>query len=143
MNSKTPSIKSHTCVLAVLLAAGFLLAGCGGGTDQSSGVPNNPSGSSSSSSAGGSASSGSTLAVTVHGDQVTPNGQRMKVGVGQPVTITVHSDRAGELHVHSTPEQELEYAKGKTTLKVTVDKPGIVDVEDHIADVVVVQLEVS
>jgi hypothetical protein len=81
--------------------------------------------------------------VTIEGDAVTPNGRRLKATVGEPVVLTVDSDRAGELHVHSTPEQELEYGKGTTTLTVTIDKPGIVDIEDHIADVVVAQLEVS
>jgi hypothetical protein len=59
------------------------------------------------------------------------------------VTINVTANRDGEMHVHSTPEQELKYHAGKTTLSVTIDKPGIVDIEDHIAEVVVVQLEVS
>jgi uncharacterized lipoprotein len=89
------------------------------------------------------ADQGTVLNVKVQGDKVTPNGERVKAKVGKPVTINVSANRAGELHVHSTPEQELEYRKGKTTLNVTIDKPGIVDVEDHIADVVVVQLEVS
>ena len=32
---------------------------------------------------------------------------------------------------------------GKTTLQVTVSTPGVIDIEDHVADVVVVQLQVS
>ncbi len=89
------------------------------------------------------APAGRTVAVTIKGDQVTPNGERVKASVGEQVTFEVTSDRAGELHVHASPEQELAYDKGSTTLGVTVDRPGIVDVEDHVADVVVVQLEVS
>jgi hypothetical protein len=121
--------------LAALLPA-LLVSGCGSSSDvQNSGA----------SSAGSSASPLHPLVVnmTVHGKDVTPNGDRLHAKVGQPVTIHVTSDRPGELHVHSTPEQELHYAKGKTTLKVTIDKPGIVDIEDHIANVVVVQLQVS
>jgi hypothetical protein len=87
--------------------------------------------------------SGASIAITIQGDTVTPNGKRIESSLGQSLTLTVRSDRAGELHVHSTPEQELKYSKGTTTLHVTIDKPGIVDIEDHIADVVVVQLEVS
>ncbi|MFL6134181.1 MAG: hypothetical protein ACJ72A_15350 [Nocardioidaceae bacterium] len=83
------------------------------------------------------------LNVKVQGDKVTPNGERIKAKIGEPVIINVNANRAGELHVHSTPEQELEYHSGKTTLKLTIGKPGIVDIEDHIAEVVVVQLEVS
>jgi hypothetical protein len=81
--------------------------------------------------------------MTVRGDTVTPNGARIAAKVGQAVIIHVTSDRSGELHVHSTPEKELKYGPGKTTLKVTIDKPGVVDIEDHVADVVVAQVEVS
>jgi hypothetical protein len=45
--------------------------------------------------------------------------------------------------VHSTPEQEIAFEKGTTTEKLTIDKPGIVDVEDHELEQVIVQLEVS
>jgi hypothetical protein len=120
--------------LAVLLPVA-LLSGCGSSTDAQP--------SSSTASASSSATSGPFIDVTVHGNKITPNGDRIDAKVGQPVTLRVTSDRAGELHVHSTPEQELAYKAGTTTLKVTVDKPGIVDVEDHVADVVVVQLQVS
>ena len=89
------------------------------------------------------ANQGTVVNVKVQGDKVTPNGERIKAKLGEPVLINVTANRAGELHVHSTPEQELEYHAGKTALRVTIDKPGIVDIEDHIAEVVVVQLEVS
>jgi hypothetical protein len=117
---------STLATLAAVLPT-LLVAGCGGD----------------STGAGSSPAQGTVVDVTVHGNSVTPNGARVTAKLDQPVTIHVTADRAGELHVHSTPEQELKYGVGKTTLKVTVDKPGIVDIEDHIADVVVVQLEVS
>ena len=81
--------------------------------------------------------------ITIEGDRISPLGDRIEVGVGEQVSLHVTSDRPGELHVHSTPEQELEYGKGETTLKLTIDSPGIVDVEDHEADVVILQLQVS
>ena len=126
---------TRTAVAAVLtLATALTFGGCsaGGSSDQMSG------GSMSTTSG-----KGPVLNVTVHGKHVTPNGDRLKVKVGQPVTIHVMSDRAGQLHVHSSPEQELTYRKGMTTLKVTIHTPGVIDIEDHIANVVVVQLEVS
>jgi hypothetical protein len=142
----TTSLCSRTRTAAVIVATGLLLAGCGSsnGTPSSTGS-SAAAGPSAGSSTGSSTSSspGTTIAVTVRGNTVTPNGDRVKASVGEPVTLVVDADRAGELHVHSTPEQELEYSKGRTTLHVTIDKPGIVDVEDHVADVVVVQLEVS
>ena len=51
--------------------------------------------------------------------------------------------RPGEIHVHSSPEQELEYDAGTTTLRAEpIDQPGIVDVESHALEKTIVQLEV-
>jgi uncharacterized cupredoxin-like copper-binding protein len=74
---------------------------------------------------------------------VTPKGERVEVKSGEPVELVVKADKPGELHVHSTPEKELKYGAGTTTLTLTIDQPGVVDVESHDLDVVVVQLEVS
>jgi hypothetical protein len=83
------------------------------------------------------------IEVTFEGDSVTPNGDRVEVSVGQPVELDVTADAPGEIHVHSSPEQELEYDEGTTTLKLTaIDKPGIVEVESHSLEKTIVQLEV-
>ena len=66
----------------------------------------------------------------------------MEAKVGEEITLRVTSDAPGEIHVHSTPEQELEYAAGTTDLPLTIDAPGLVDVESHTLDMVIVQLEV-
>ena len=115
-------------LLSALGLSALALGGCGG---------------SNSSSATQQKGKGTVIHVTVHGDKVTPNGERVKAKLGAPITIKVDADRKGELHVHSTPEHELAYGVGKTTLHVRVKNPGIIDIEDHKADVVVVQLEVS
>lgn len=83
-----------------------------------------------------------TVDITIEGGEVTPNGERVDVEVGQPIELVVNADEAGELHVHSQPEQELTYGAGTTTLKLTLDQPGVVDVEAHELEVVIVQLEV-
>ena len=120
--------------LAVVLCALTLTTGCGG--DDSSGGP----------SSGGSSSQSEepkTIAVTINGDQVTPNGERVEVDAGQEVELDVTADAPGEIHVHSTPEQELEYGEGKSTLTITnLEQPGTVDVEVHDLDKVIIQLEV-
>ena len=67
----------------------------------------------------------------------------MKAKVGSPITLKIDADQAGEIHVHSTPEQEIEFAKGTSTKKLTIKQPGIVDVEDHALEQVIVQLQVS
>ena len=74
---------------------------------------------------------------------MTPNGDRVEVNRGQDVILVVTADKPGEIHVHSTPEQELEYEARTRTLTITnLDQPGIVEVESHGLEKVIVQLEV-
>lgn len=117
-----------SAVLVALAVVGMLVAvslsGCSGG-------------------ASGRGGHGTTVEITVKDGTVTPNGTRVEASVGEPVTLHIDADRAGELHVHSTPEQEVEFTAGTSTERLTIDRPGIVDVEDHALDQVVVQLEVS
>ena len=119
--------------LATLAALTLTLgatAACGG--DDSS----SPSGS-------GSSDEPQVNEVTVDGDSVTPNGDRVEVQHGQPIELEVTADAPGEIHVHSEPEQELEYDKGTSTVEIEpIDAPGIVDVESHTLDKTIVQLEV-
>jgi hypothetical protein len=85
-----------------------------------------------------------TIEVTIEGDSVTPNGDRVEVKVGQPIELVVKADVEGEIHVHSQPEHEFEYGAGTTTLKTfTLDQPGIVEVESHALEKTIVQLEVK
>ena len=86
---------------------------------------------------------GTVIEITIQGDTVDPNGERVEVPLGEPVTLDITSDREGELHVHSTPEQEVSFSHGDTETELTFDKPGVVDVEDHESGKVIVQLQVS
>jgi hypothetical protein len=81
--------------------------------------------------------------ITFQGDSVEPNGDRVEVKAGAPIELRVTADQPGEIHVHSNPEQTLEYAAGTTTLELTIDQPGIVEVESHDLDKIIVQLEVT
>jgi hypothetical protein len=67
----------------------------------------------------------------------------VKAELDEPITLRITADTAGELHVHSTPEQEVAFPKGASTRTLTITKPGIVDVEDHATEQVIVQLQVS
>lgn len=80
--------------------------------------------------------------IEIEGDRVEPNGRQLAVAAGKPVTLAITSDRAAELHVHSSPEQMIEVAPGESTVRLTVDTPGVVDVEEHESGIVVLQLEV-
>jgi len=93
--------------------------------------------------AGAAGGTGTTADITIKNGKVTPHGDRVKAKLGQPVTLNIDADTAGEIHVHSTPEQEITFEKGTSTKQLTIDQPGIVDVEDHALEQVIVQLEVS
>jgi len=84
-----------------------------------------------------------TIEITFADGTVTPNGERVEVKVGQPIELVVKAEQEGEIHVHSTPEQEFTYSEGTTTLPLTIDKAGVVDVESHDLEQVIVQLEVE
>ena len=45
--------------------------------------------------------------------------------------------------MHSTPEKQIEFPAGTSTVTLTIDQPGVVDVEDHPLDKLIVQLEVK
>jgi hypothetical protein len=118
-------------VLAVLalVVCTVGLAGCGDDSD---------------SSGSGTDLTTKTIKVTITGDSVTPTGDRVSAKVDQPIELVVVADAAGEIHVHSDPEHEFEYAAGTTTLKpFTIDKPGIVTIESHSLEKTIVQLEVK
>ncbi len=83
-----------------------------------------------------------TINITVADGKITPNGERVEVKAGEKINLVVSADEPGEIHVHSTPEHELSYSAGESTLPITIDQPGLVDVESHNLDLVIVQLEV-
>jgi hypothetical protein len=65
----------------------------------------------------------------------------VEVAVDEEIELVVQADEGGEIHVHSNPEQTLQYGAGTTTLPITLDQPGVVEVESHDLDQVIVQLE--
>ncbi|KAA1425691.1 hypothetical protein [Nocardioides antri] len=80
--------------------------------------------------------------ITFEGGEVTPNGDRVEVGAGEPIDLVVTADEPGTIHLHSTPEQEFSYEEGTETFEIQIDRPGVVEVESHELDQVIVQLEV-
>lgn len=119
--------------LVLVLAAG--LTACGGNdADPASTGSSSPSASSDGDSV--------SIDVTREGDTFTPNGERVELEVGQTLVLTITADVAGEMHVHSTPEQEVSYDAGTSEHEITIDRPGVVEVESHDPDTVVLQLEV-
>ena len=120
-------------VVPMVLVLAASLSACGGSDDADP-----PSGSQ------GATRDGDRVAVTVtrEDDAFTPNGERVELEVDQTLVLTIDADEAGEIHVHSTPEQEIEYAAGTSEHELVIDRPGVVEVESHEPDVVLLQLEV-
>lgn len=82
------------------------------------------------------------IEITFSADTVEPSGERVQVPAGEELELVVTAQTPGEIHVHATPEQVLSYKAGTTTLPLTIDQPGVVAVEAHELEVVIVQLEV-
>ncbi|QYJ02434.1 hypothetical protein KUV85_08780 [Nocardioides panacisoli] len=109
-----------------LAGAVALTAGCGGEeTDGTSG-----------------GAEPTVVEIEIAGDEVTPNGDRVEVGAGDPIDLEVTADEAGELHLHTEQEQTLPYEEGTQTIELQIDRPGVVVVESHELDQVIVQFEV-
>lgn len=85
---------------------------------------------------------GTTIRIRIAGDKIDPDGATVQAKKGEQINLAIVSDRAGELHVHSTPEQMIEFPKGASSATFTIDQPGVVDVEEHESEKLVVQLEV-
>ena len=86
--------------------------------------------------------SGPTVDIAIEGGEFSPQAQRIQAKVGEPVTLNIDSDVAGEFHVHSDPEQEIAFKAGESTHEITIDQPGVVEVESHDLGGVILQLEV-
>ena len=81
--------------------------------------------------------------ITIKDGKVAPQGGRVEVAAGTPVTLLVTSDADEEIHVHSDPEHTYEVTAGGSIEKTfTIDRPGQVAVEAHGLGVTILQLVV-
>jgi hypothetical protein len=121
MQYRLASMRTPCCLASTLLAV-MVLAGCGGGTrDQAVGT---------------------VLTITIDGDRVAPVAQQLEASAGEPIGIRIRSDRPGELHVHSAPEQTVEFEAGTMTEDVVVETPGVVYIEEHASGVMIAEVRV-
>ena len=107
-------------VAALILAVG-LLAGCGGSTTAGD----------------------ATLTVVLKGAKVTDPNQAITVGVGKTLTLDITADAGGSLHVHSSPEQQVDFAAGHTVKRLVFKVPGVIEIEDHATEQLVAQVKVQ
>ena len=120
-------------IAGALVVAVLMVAGCGGDTGTVSSSPN-PS---------PDQPEDVVVDIAIRDGEVTPQGDRVDVKVGQTVTLRITSDAHETIHVHSEPEQEFEVEDGDDVEKsLTIDVPGQVAVEAHDLDVTIVQLVV-
>lgn len=124
-------------LVPLALVTALSLTACGDGGDADP-----PAGTETSTTTTDEDSASAAVTLTREGDSFTPNGERVELGVDQTLVLRIEADEAGELHVHSTPEQDISYDAGTSEHEITIDRPGVVEVESHDPDVIVLQLEV-
>ena len=84
-----------------------------------------------------------TIEITFSGDTVEPE-RRAGRGQGRRADQPPgQGRRAGRAARALQPRAGVPYGAGTTTLKLTIDEPGVVEVESHELEKVIVQLEVS
>ena len=110
-------MRRPVAAVALVLVSALTLAGCGGGSSSTNGadLPTKK------------------IAITITGSHTDPSGQDIDVSVGQKIELDVTADKPGEIHVHSSPEeQEFEYKAGTSTFDVKpIEAPGQTTVESH------------
>ena len=83
------------------------------------------------------------VAITLDGKTVSPRAERREITRDQQVVFQVNASEPGQLHIHSSPEQLVDFPAGESEITVQFDVPGVIDVEDHALGELIVQLEVS
>lgn len=89
------------------------------------------------------ASDAEVVEITLDGTTVSPDGESRSVRRNQPIVLRINAASAGQLHVHSSPEQVVDYPAGKSEISLKFAIPGVVAVEDHDLDRLIVQFEVN
>lgn len=149
-----PTLTRTTKSLVAAVAAAAVLAACSSTDDNPEPTPTTtppsastsstptPSPSPSATAEEEPAPAGPVLSVTIDGQDVGPNAEEIDLATGEKLTIDIQSDRAGELHVHSTPEQYIEFDAGTTSTRLVIETPGSVEVEEHDTSAVVALITV-
>ena len=115
------AVSRPVALVATLILAVGVLAGCGGGTTAGD----------------------ATLKVVLQGGKITDPNQAITVGVGKTLTLDITADAGGSLHVHSSPEQHIDFAAGHTVKKLVFKVPGVIAIEDHATEQLVAQVKVQ
>lgn len=74
---------------------------------------------------------GPTIELAFAHDGPASDTKTWQAKVGEPVTFEIEAESAGELHIHSVPDQTIAYPAGRSSHEATFTQPGVVDVEHH------------
>jgi hypothetical protein len=81
--------------------------------------------------------------ITFEGGKVTPIAEQVDVNIGDQVVLDITADVAGEIHVHSTPEQHIDYPVGHSQEPLAaLEIPGQIEVESHALEKTILTLVV-
>jgi hypothetical protein len=88
---------------------------------------------------------GTRIEIDVADFEFTPSGERVEVPLGEEIELVITADAPGELHVHTSPDQYVNYrGTGRPeSFSFVIDRPGQVEVESHDVGTLIVNLVVS
>ena len=140
---RRPHLSRALAPAAAVAAALALVTGCGSDGDGGSRTqPESEVTATPAAQAAAPSADAEVIRIKLQGGTTDPSGSTVQVKLNQPVVLDITADEAGELHVHSSPEQHVSFPSGDSRVTLTVDKPGLVEIEDHDLDKVIVELEV-
>lgn len=137
--------RGQRLLTGVLFATVAGLTGCADGGEQGATAPpasRTSSGSATATSPGYSSTATVEIQVSIRDGKVTPKPRRVEVPAGVPVQLVVTSDVDDEIHIHGLDSTEKVRAGRPTTIEITLDQPGVYEIETHETELTLVQLEV-
>lgn len=141
MKSLFRTFAGASCVVVTLA-----VSGCGAGSGDSTppaALPADATASPADQVTAAPAPDAEVVKITIGDGTVSPSGASLEVSRDQPVVLQIAASSAGQLHVHSSPQQVIDYPAGESEITVTFTIPGIVDVEDHDLGEAIIQFEVN
>lgn len=146
-----PAVRRCATTAATALLV-LSVAACGGRADDSDPSTSTPeTGGSSAASSGTSpseapsssiASDALVIEISVDGDTVSPDAERVEATVGQQIVFRVTTDVPLEIHGHTNPEFTIEAQPGTSDHTTTIDQVGSYEIELHDPDRLLVRLDV-
>lgn len=130
---------------AALAVVGGVLGGCGRepGTGGASTAAPVPSGAGSSAAPAPAGPTTRAISITVRGGTASGETGRVTVPLGTPVTMSVTSDVADEIHVHGYDRKAEIPAGGTASVSFTATVPGVFEAELEQPKLQLLQLQVS